>query len=166
MQGNSGKSFYSSLSFSLFLSLSLSVCLFVCMYVCMCLWKLFTYIHIYDCKVDGTYFSISLFCPCVVRLSLIFQVGRPNNAPNAVTMVEDLRKEARKCHRIYVASIHPSLTESDLRMVFDPFGGIRLCKLIPNPEVRECVSMHVYVCLVEKETEVHSKRIVGFVGSA
>jgi len=55
-----------------------------------------------------------------VLLSLIIivvrmQVGRPSNMPQCQPVIERLREEANKYHRIYVTSIHPDLCESDLR---------------------------------------------------
>jgi len=35
--------------------------------------------------------------------------------PQCQPVIERLREEASKYHRIYVTSIHPDLTESDLR---------------------------------------------------
>ena len=50
-------------------------------------------------------------------------------------MLEQLRKEAAIAHRIYIASIHPDLKESDIRAIFEAFGTIRSCKLIPYVDV-------------------------------
>lgn len=43
------------------------------------------------------------------------QVGRPNNVPQAAPIIARIQEEALKYPRIYVASIHPDLTESDVR---------------------------------------------------
>lgn len=56
---------------------------------------------------------------------LLFQVGRPSNMSQAQNIVEMIREEAKHFHRIYVSSIHPDLTEADVKSVFEAFGPIR-----------------------------------------
>ncbi|CAG7683803.1 unnamed protein product [Allacma fusca] len=48
-------------------------------------------------------------------------------------VIDDLMEEAKAYHRIYVASIHPDLTEEDIKSVFEAFGKIKACKLAPGP---------------------------------
>lgn len=43
------------------------------------------------------------------------QVGRPSNMPQAQPIIEQLAMEATHFNRIYVASIHSDLSESDIQ---------------------------------------------------
>ncbi|KAJ8921626.1 hypothetical protein NQ315_010535 [Exocentrus adspersus] len=56
-------------------------------------------------------------------------VGRPSNMPQAQTVIDEIQEEAKQYNRIYVASIHPDLTEDDIKSVFEAFGPIIYCKL-------------------------------------
>lgn len=56
-------------------------------------------------------------------------VGRPSNMPQAQTVIDEIQEEAKSYNRIYVASIHPDLTEDDIKSVFEAFGPIIYCKL-------------------------------------
>ncbi|KAK9881921.1 hypothetical protein WA026_018115 [Henosepilachna vigintioctopunctata] len=56
-------------------------------------------------------------------------VGRPSNMPQAQTVIDEIQEEAKLYNRIYVASIHPDLTEDDIKSVFEAFGPIIYCKL-------------------------------------
>ncbi|XP_045469398.1 poly(U)-binding-splicing factor half pint isoform X2 [Harmonia axyridis] len=56
-------------------------------------------------------------------------VGRPSNMPQAQTVIDEIQEEAKLYNRIYVASIHPDLTEDDIKSVFEAFGPITFCKL-------------------------------------
>lgn len=58
-----------------------------------------------------------------------FKVGRPSNMPQAQSVIDEIQEEAKQYNRIYVASIHPDLTEDDIKSVFEAFGPIRTCKL-------------------------------------
>lgn len=60
------------------------------------------------------------------------KVGRPNNVPQAAPIIARIQEEALKYPRIYVASIHPDLTESDVRSVFEAFGKILSVELAPD----------------------------------
>nr|CAB3265311.1 poly(U)-binding-splicing factor PUF60-like [Phallusia mammillata] len=57
------------------------------------------------------------------------KVGRPSNIGQAQPIINQLAEEAKHYNRIYVASIHPDLEESDLRSVFEAFGKIVACQL-------------------------------------
>ncbi|KAK7488728.1 hypothetical protein BaRGS_00020025, partial [Batillaria attramentaria] len=61
------------------------------------------------------------------------KVGRPSNMPQAQPIIEQLALEATHFNRIYVTSIHPDLSESDIQSVFEAFGKIKSCKLAPDP---------------------------------
>ncbi|XP_018327868.1 poly(U)-binding-splicing factor half pint isoform X2 [Agrilus planipennis] len=56
-------------------------------------------------------------------------VGRPSNMPQAQSVIDEIMEEAKNYNRIYVASIHPDLTEDDIKSVFEAFGPIIYCKL-------------------------------------
>ncbi|XP_044756457.1 poly(U)-binding-splicing factor half pint isoform X2 [Coccinella septempunctata] len=56
-------------------------------------------------------------------------VGRPSNMPQAQTVIDEIQEEAKLYNRIYVSSIHPDLTEDDIKSVFEAFGPITFCKL-------------------------------------
>ncbi|CAF0808966.1 unnamed protein product [Rotaria sp. Silwood1] len=53
------------------------------------------------------------------------KVGRPSNMPQAQPIIDQLTEEAKNYNRIYVASIHPDLTETDIQSVFEAFGKIK-----------------------------------------
>ncbi len=42
--------------------------------------------------------------------------------PQAQPLIDQLTEEAKNYNRIYVASIHPDLTETDIQSVFEAFG--------------------------------------------
>lgn len=54
-------------------------------------------------------FAAEMLCFCS------FQVGRPNNVPQAAPIIAHIQEEARKYPRIYVASIHTDLTNEDVQ---------------------------------------------------
>ncbi|XP_045501519.1 poly(U)-binding-splicing factor half pint isoform X2 [Colias croceus] len=56
-------------------------------------------------------------------------VGRPSNMPQAQAVIDEIQEEAKQYNRIYVASVHPELTEDDIKNVFEAFGPITYCKL-------------------------------------
>lgn len=56
-------------------------------------------------------------------------VTRPQNMPQAQSIIDMIVGEARKFNRVYVASVHPDLLEQDLRSVFEAFGEIAKCQL-------------------------------------
>ncbi|KAK7868819.1 hypothetical protein R5R35_003654 [Gryllus longicercus] len=60
------------------------------------------------------------------------KVGRPSNMPQAQSVIDEITEEAKQYNRIYVASIHPDLTEEDIKSVFEAFGPIKYCKLAPG----------------------------------
>ncbi|CAI4223263.1 unnamed protein product [Auanema sp. JU1783] len=57
------------------------------------------------------------------------KVGRPSNMPQAQPIIEMVQQDAKKYHRVYVASVHPDLSESDLKSVFEAFGEVVKCQL-------------------------------------
>ena len=57
------------------------------------------------------------------------KVGRPSNMPQAQQVIDEIQEEAKSYNRIYIASIHPDLSEEDIKSVFEAFGPITFCKL-------------------------------------
>lgn len=53
--------------------------------------------------------------------------------PQAQPIIDMVMTEARSYPRIYVASVHPDLTEQDLKSVFEAFGEIVRCQLAKHP---------------------------------
>lgn len=47
-------------------------------------------------------------------------------------VIDEIQEEAKNYNRIYIASIHPELTEEDIKSVFEAFGSIVFCKLAPG----------------------------------
>ncbi|VDO18456.1 unnamed protein product [Heligmosomoides polygyrus] len=62
-------------------------------------------------------------------------VGRPSNMPQAQPIIEMVQQDAKKYHRVYVSSVHPDLSESDLKSVFEAFGEVVKCQL-----ARQCAT--------------------------
>lgn len=61
------------------------------------------------------------------------QVGRPSNIGQAQPIIDQLAEEARAFNRIYVASVHPDLSDDDIKSVFEAFGKIKSCMLAREP---------------------------------
>ena len=60
------------------------------------------------------------------------KVGRPSNIPQAAPWIEQILEEARQYNRIYVTSVHPDLTDQDIKSVFEAFGTVIACALAPD----------------------------------
>ncbi|XP_028660053.1 poly(U)-binding-splicing factor PUF60 isoform X1 [Erpetoichthys calabaricus] len=61
------------------------------------------------------------------------KVGRPSNIGQAQPIIDQLAEEARSFNRIYVASVHPDLSDEDIKSVFEAFGKIKSCTLARDP---------------------------------
>jgi len=61
------------------------------------------------------------------------KVGRPSNMPQAQPVIDEIMEESRHYNRIYIASVHPDLTEEDIKSVFEAFGKIKMCHLAQGP---------------------------------
>uniref|UniRef100_A0A8C5GBP5 Poly(U)-binding-splicing factor PUF60-like n=1 Tax=Gouania willdenowi TaxID=441366 RepID=A0A8C5GBP5_GOUWI len=61
------------------------------------------------------------------------KVGRPSNIGQAQPIIDQLAEEARAFNRIYIASVHPDLSDEDIRSVFEAFGRIKSCMLAREP---------------------------------
>ncbi|XP_028290140.1 poly(U)-binding-splicing factor PUF60-like isoform X2 [Gouania willdenowi] len=61
------------------------------------------------------------------------KVGRPSNIGQAQPIIDQLAEEARAFNRIYVASVHPDLSDDDIKSVFEAFGRIKSCMLARDP---------------------------------
>ncbi len=62
--------------------------------------------------------------PKKILFNFVFvqQVGRPSNMPQAQPIIDQLTEEAKNYNRIYIASIHPDLSENEIQSVFEAFG--------------------------------------------
>lgn len=60
-------------------------------------------------------------------------MGRPSNIGQAQPIIDQLAEEARAYNRIYVASVHPDLSDDDIKSVFEAFGKIKGCTLARDP---------------------------------
>ncbi|KAJ1525764.1 hypothetical protein ONE63_008969 [Megalurothrips usitatus] len=76
-------------------------------------------------------------------------VGRPSNMPQAQSVIDEITEEAKQYNRIYIASIHPDLTEEDIKSVFEAFGPIKTCKLAAGPTTNR----HKGYAFIEYETQ-------------
>ena len=76
-------------------------------------------------------------------------VGRPSNMPQAQSVIDEITEEAKQYNRIYIASIHPDLTEDDIKSVFEAFGPIKSCKLAAGPTPNR----HKGFAFIEYETQ-------------
>ncbi|KAI3382073.1 hypothetical protein SNEBB_005972 [Seison nebaliae] len=65
------------------------------------------------------------------------KVGRPSNMPQAQPVVDELVIEARNRNRIYISAVDARLDEKDVKMVFESFGKINLCKLMVDSATRK-----------------------------
>ncbi|KAK2722964.1 poly(U)-binding-splicing factor PUF60-like [Artemia franciscana] len=61
------------------------------------------------------------------------KVGRPSNMPQAQSIIDEINEESKSLNRIYIASVHPDLTEDDIKGVFEAFGKIISSRLAPAP---------------------------------
>ncbi|XP_021418550.1 poly(U)-binding-splicing factor PUF60-like isoform X2 [Oncorhynchus nerka] len=61
------------------------------------------------------------------------KVGRPGNIGQAQPIIDQLAEEARAYNRIFVASVHPDLSDEDIKSVFEAFGRIKSCTLARDP---------------------------------
>ncbi|KAG5286703.1 hypothetical protein AALO_G00017860 [Alosa alosa] len=61
------------------------------------------------------------------------KVGRPSNIGQAQPIIDQLAEEARAFNRIYIASVHPDLSDDDIKSVFEAFGRIKSCTLARDP---------------------------------
>ncbi|XP_042239780.1 poly(U)-binding-splicing factor half pint-like isoform X1 [Homarus americanus] len=50
----------------------------------------------------------------------------------AQTVIDEITEEANYYNRIYIASVHQDLSESDIKSVFEAFGKIKQCMLTPG----------------------------------
>ncbi|CAF1108474.1 unnamed protein product [Rotaria sordida] len=65
------------------------------------------------------------------------KVGRPSNMPQAQPIINQLTEEAKNYNRIYIASIHPDLTENDIQSVFEAFGKIKTCTVAKDATINK-----------------------------
>ncbi|XP_030635837.1 poly(U)-binding-splicing factor PUF60-B isoform X2 [Chanos chanos] len=75
------------------------------------------------------------------------KVGRPGNIGQAQPIIDQLAEEARAYNRIYVSSVHPDLSDEDIKSVFEAFGKIKGCALARDPTT----GRHKGYCFIEYE---------------
>ncbi|XP_017575123.1 poly(U)-binding-splicing factor PUF60-B isoform X1 [Pygocentrus nattereri] len=75
------------------------------------------------------------------------KVGRPSNIGQAQPIIDQLAEEARAYNRIYVSSVHPDLSDEDIKSVFEAFGKIKSCMLAREPTTGK----HKGYCFIEYE---------------
>jgi RNA recognition motif-containing protein len=63
------------------------------------------------------------------------KVGRPSNMPQAAPVIQQIQDECKQNNRIYVSNVHSDLNEQELAELFEPFGKVRMCKLVLAPNV-------------------------------
>ncbi|XP_045107343.1 poly(U)-binding-splicing factor PUF60-like isoform X2 [Portunus trituberculatus] len=51
---------------------------------------------------------------------------------SAQTVIDEITEEANYYNRIYIASVHQDLSETDIKSVFEAFGKIKQCMLTPG----------------------------------
>ncbi|KAF1373167.1 hypothetical protein PFLUV_G00257500 [Perca fluviatilis] len=76
--------------------------------------------------LGGRNIKVRVLCVCL-------GVGRPSNIGQAQPIIDQLAEEARAFNRIYVASVHPDLSDDDIKSVFEAFGRIKSCTLARDP---------------------------------
>jgi len=85
------------------------------------------------------------------------KVGRPSNVPQAAPWIEQILEEARQYARIYVSSVHPDLSENDIKSVFEAFGKIKDCSLVSD----NVTGKHKGYGFVEYETHQSANDAIG-----
>jgi len=60
------------------------------------------------------------------------KVGRPSNMPQAQSIIEDIEREAKDYFRLYIGGIHKDLAKEDIKSVFEAFGNVKSCELVPS----------------------------------
>lgn len=69
----------------------------------------------------------------------------------AQAVIDEIMEESNLYNRIYVASVHQDLSETDIKSVFEAFGKIRLCVLPPSPNTikhKVIVLIKLYNCFM------------------
>ncbi|CAN7990251.1 unnamed protein product, partial [Ixodes hexagonus] len=84
------------------------------------------------------------------------KVGRPSNMPQAAPILDQIMDEAKTYNRIYIASVHQDLTDADIQSVFEAFGKIRTCKLVPS----STPGKHKEYGFIEYETNVGANEAI------
>ncbi|CAG5896161.1 unnamed protein product [Menidia menidia] len=84
-------------------------------------------------KRDAQRRMASLYTLSLLMMGCVWLVGRPSNIGQAQPIIDQLAEEARAYNRIYVASVHPDLSDDDIKSVFEAFGRIKSCTLARDP---------------------------------
>jgi len=53
------------------------------------------------------------------------KVGRPSNMPQAQPVIDEIMEESRNYNRIFIASVHPDLTEEDIKSYLRHLGKLK-----------------------------------------
>ncbi|KAF7254832.1 hypothetical protein EG68_08109 [Paragonimus skrjabini miyazakii] len=88
----------------------------------------------HTCCIFTSRFMCTDYCGSSACVYVRLQVGRPSNAPQTGNLEAELRADESTRYRVYVASVHPELTESDIQTVFEAFGKVKSCTLYPDPK--------------------------------
>uniref|UniRef100_A0A915CNS1 RRM domain-containing protein n=1 Tax=Ditylenchus dipsaci TaxID=166011 RepID=A0A915CNS1_9BILA len=64
----------------------------------------------------------------------VLPVGRPANMPQAQPIIDMVMQDAKEYNRVYVASVHPDVSEQDLKSIFEAFGEVVRCQLAKELE--------------------------------
>lgn len=74
-------------------------------------------------------YFVVFFCTTksIIYRCEIFKVGRPSNAPQTASLEAELRNDPSNKCRIYIAGVHPKLSEEDIQTVFEAFGTVKSC---------------------------------------
>ncbi|XP_045624422.1 poly(U)-binding-splicing factor PUF60 isoform X3 [Procambarus clarkii] len=67
---------------------------------------------------------------CDVTQARLLSMTRTTDG--AQTVIDEITEEANYYNRIYIASVHQDLSESDIKSVFEAFGKIKQCMLTPG----------------------------------
>ncbi|KAF6779835.1 hypothetical protein AHF37_00602 [Paragonimus kellicotti] len=94
-------------------------------------------------------FMCSDYCASCAYIYALLQVGRPSNAPQTGNLEAELRADESTRYRVYVASVHPELTESDIQTVFEAFGKVKSCTSVAERRLLNCILLSAKVIGIE-----------------
>lgn len=81
-------------------------------------------------------------------------VGRPSNMPQAQTVIDEIQEEAKQYNRIYVASIHPDLTDVDIKR------SVILFFCIAHPKFIQAYYNILYIILPSDDQIINRKKLL------
>ena len=68
--------------------------------------------------------------------------------PQAQTVIDEITEEANYYNRIYIASVHQDLSETDIKSVFEAFGKIKVSVAVGREAARQDTSLGGHLCYV------------------